>query len=144
MPEQDKRGLPWPAPLAGRLPDGASAELIADTIVAVWTEIDHALNPIIGFRGVAALYNRSLKLSATFFPWLGAGHQGELTAIDVTALRATLAQQAPVEAAAGGIALFQSFHELLAGLVGAALTDQLLHSVWAPPSGTAPAQDTSP
>ena len=52
-------------------------------------------------------------------------------------------QQAAAEAAAGGTALFQSFHELLASLVGASLTDRLLRSVWAHSSGASPAQDTS-
>jgi len=44
---------------------------------------------------------------------------------------------------AGGGALFQSFHALLTSLVGASLTDRLLHSVWVHSSSTSPAQDTS-
>jgi hypothetical protein len=65
-------------------------------------------------------------------------------AIDPSGLRSALVQQAAAEAAAGGSALFDSFHELLASLIGAALTDRLLRSVWTRTSGDSPAQDTSP
>jgi len=143
MPAESTNGVDSPAPLAGRLPDGASAEQLADTIAAIWLEIDQALNPIIGRRGVAALYNRSLKLTAPAYPWLTEGHQHLLASVDVTALRAALVQQATAEAAAGGSALFHTFHDLLASLVGASLTNQLLGSVWALPAGARPAQDTS-
>jgi len=138
-----QEGRPWPAPLAGRVTDDASAEQIADAIAALWQEIDQSLHPIIGHRGVAALYNRSLLLTTADYPWLAIGHQGSAASVDPSALKAALAQQAAAEAATGGIALFQSFHDLLASLVGASLTDRLLHSVWARSAGASPAQDTS-
>jgi hypothetical protein len=46
-------------------------------------------------------------------------------------------------AAAGGSALFLRFHDLLASLVGASLTDRLLRSVWTHSSAVSPVQDTS-
>ena len=131
----------WPAPLAGRVAVDASAGQIADAIVAVWREIDQALHPIIGHRGVAALFNRSLSLAAAKYPWLALGHQGALTTLDPSALKATLVRQSAADAAASGIALFQSFRELLASLIGGSLTDRLLRSVWALPPGTSPVQD---
>ena len=134
---------PWPAPLAGRVRDDASAGQIADAIGAIWQEIDQSLHPVIGHRGVAALYNRSLHLAAADYPWLAMGHQGVLAAVDPSALKAALEQQAAAEAAIAGLALFQSFHDLLASLVGASLTDRLLHSVWDRSAGDSPAQDTS-
>jgi len=143
MPLKSQEGRRWPAALAHRVTDPADAAQIADAIVAIWMEIDEALHPIIGHRGVAALYNRSLTLTAAAYPWLAMGHQGVLAAIDPTALKAALVSQAPAEAAAGGNALFHSFHELLASLVGPSLTDRLLRSVWAHPAGASPAQDTS-
>ena len=138
---RDRR--PWPAPLAGRVRDDASAGQIADAIAALWQEIDAALHPVIGHRGVAALYNRSLHLAAAGHPWLAIGHQGTPAAVDLSTLKAALEQQAAAEAAAGGLARFESFHDLLASLVGASLTDRLLHSVWARSAGASPAQDTS-
>ena len=64
MPLKSQEDRWWPAPLADLVSDGADAEQLADAIVAMWLEIDQALHPIIGHRGVAALYNRSLHLTA--------------------------------------------------------------------------------
>lgn len=144
LPVESKEVRDWPAPLAGRLAGGETADQVADTVVALWLEIDRALSPIIGHRGVAALYNRSLKVTAAIHPWLAVGHHDVMAAVDATGLRSALAQRAADQAAAGGSALFHTFHELLASLVGAELTDQLLGSVWARPAGTRPAQDTPP
>jgi hypothetical protein len=143
MPLNSQESRPWPAPLADALSDGADTEQVADAIVAIWLEIDQALHPIIGHRGVAALYNRSLHLTAVAYPWLAIDQPAVPAAVDPSALRSALAQQAAAEAATGGSALFQTFHELLASLVGASLTDRLLHSVWDHSSGASPAPDTS-
>jgi hypothetical protein len=143
MPLKSQEGRRWPAPLGHRVTDPADAEQVSDAIIAIWLEIDQALHPIIGHRGVAALYNRSLGLAAATYPWLAMGHQGVLTAIDPAALKAALGSQAPADAAAGGNALFHAFLELLASLVGPSLTDRLLRSVWTHSAGASPAQDTS-
>ena len=140
----DHEGRRWPAPLADRVTYDASAEQVADAIVAICLEIDQTLHPTIGHRGVAALFNRSLSLTAAAYPWLARDQPGVLAAFDPSALKAALVQQSAAEAAAGGLALFQSFRELLASLVGASLTERLLRSVWAHPSSGPPAQDTSP
>ena len=143
MPLKSLQSPPWPVPLADRVSDGADAEQVADAIVAIWLEIDQALHPIIGHRGVAALYNRSLHLTAVAYPWLAIDQPAIPAAVDPAGLRSALVQQAAAEAAAGGSALFLRFHELLASLVGASLTDRLLRSVWAPSSTVSPAQDNS-
>lgn len=128
-------------PLGCRLTRGGDADQVADAVATVWREIDQALYPIIGHRGVAALYSRSLKLAAARHPWLAAGHLGALAVVDPSALRAALLQQPPAQAAAGGNALLQCLRELLSGLIGPSLTDRLLRSVWAPAAGKTPAQD---
>jgi hypothetical protein len=144
MPLESPQGPRWPEPLASRLGADAGVEQVVDTIMAIWREIEQALNPIVGQHGVAALFNRSLKLVAATHPWLVAGRGGALDAVDPSALRALLLQQPAATAADGGAALFRSFHDLLASLVGAPLTNRLLHSVWAPPKGATPAQDLLP
>lgn len=133
---------PWPAPLADRVSDGADAEQVADAIVAIWLEIDQVLHPIIGHRGMAALYNRSLHLTAVAYPWLAIDQPAVPAAVDPSGLRSALVQQAAAEAAAGGNALFLTFHELLSSLVGASLTDRLLRSVWTHSSPDSPVRDT--
>jgi len=144
MPLESQRGTRWPEPLASRVSADAGVEQIADTILTVWREIEEALSPIIGHRGVAALFNRSVKLVSATHPWLAGCLGDALEAVDPTALKAALLQQPAADAAAGGAALFQSFHDLLASLVGAPLTNRLLRCVWAPSTGATPAQDLSP
>jgi hypothetical protein len=144
MPLESQDGRRWPALLGDRLIAEADVGVVADTILNVWQQIDQALSPIVGTRGVAALYNRSVRLTAVEHPWLPDASSGVLAAIDLSALKAALLRQSAESAAAGGNALFQTFRELLASLVGAALTERLLRSVWTPSSGASPAQDHSP
>lgn len=141
MSPESQEGRRWPAPLGHRLGADADVGQVVDTILAVWQEIDLALAPIVGHRGVAALYNCSLKLAAVAHLWLAGASSGMLAAFDPPALKAALVQQTAAQAAAGGNALFETFRDLLASLVGAALTERLLRSVWTPSSGAAPAQD---
>jgi hypothetical protein len=132
------------APLAHRVGKDADAARIAEAIVSTWQEIDAALSPIIGQRGVAALYKRSLYLTGAAHPWLAATHGSVQPTMDLAALKSVFVQQTSADAAAAGNALLQKFHELLASLVGSSLTERLLRSVWANPSSGPPAQDTSP
>jgi len=130
-------------PLARRITNDADAAQIAGATVAAWQEIDAALRPIIGPRGVCALYKRSLYLTASSHPWLAGLHEGAQSAMDLAALKAVLARQDSADARAGGAALLQTLHELLAGLIGPSLADRLLQPVWSHESGGAPAQEAS-
>lgn len=133
-----------PAPLANRVGQDANATQIADAMVATWQEIDAALTPIIGSGGVAALYKRSLYLTAAAHPWLAGTREGAQAAIDPAALKSVIAQQSSADAAIGSNALLQTFHQLLGSLIGPSLTERLLRSVWADSSSGPPAQDTTP
>lgn len=132
------------APLANRVAQDANAAQIADAMAATWQEIDAALAPIIGSKGVAALYKRSLYLTAAAHPWLAGTRDSAHAAIDPAALKSVVAQQSSADAALGGNALLQTFHQLLGSLVGPSLTERLLRSVWADSSSGPPAQDTTP
>ena len=143
MPTESQEGRPLAAPLAHRVGAGANAAQVADAIFAVWAEIDDALTPILGSRGVAALYMRSLHLAGKAHPWLAAPDEGEPPAVGPAALKSALARHSSSAAAAGGSAFLQTFHELLASLVGASLTERLLRSVWAAPSSGPHKQDTT-
>jgi hypothetical protein len=123
--------------------DADSAQIVSST-VTTWQKIDAALCPIIGRGGVAALYKRSLYLTAPRYRWLGNANAGTRTTIDLTALQALLEQQSSADAAAASNALLQTFHTLLASLIGPALTERLLRPVWVASSYDIPAQDTSP
>jgi hypothetical protein len=141
MQNQESRRLA--APLAHRVGKDANAAQIADAIVATWQEIDAALTPIIGQRGVAALYRRSLYLTCAAHPWLAGTHEDAHTDMDLAALKSVFREQSSTHAAGGGNALFQTFYELLASLVGSSLTERLLRSVWANSSSDQHAQDNT-
>ena len=132
------------APLVSRVGQGADAVQVGDAMFAIWEEIDDALTPILGQRGMAALYDRSLHLAAAGHPWLAAPDERDPPAVGPAALKSALARRSSAVAMAGASAFLQTFHELLASLVGASLTERLLRPVWSIPSSGPPAQDTSP
>lgn len=145
MPLEIAPAGPWPPPLAGRVDAGADARQLAHAVAGLWRDIDAALHPVIGHRGVAALFNRSVRLASRGHPWLAAtAQQGGLGAIDPAALVAVLSQQPSAAAAAGGLALLHEFHALLTSLVGPSLTDRLLAAIWGQTAGGEPTQDQSP
>ena len=127
---------------------GETAAQIADTAVQTWHEIHTALSPVIGPRGVQALYRRTLYLTRSTHPWLASGREAsgreKPDPDDYADLRAALAQQTSAVAAAAHGALLHHFFDLLTSLIGGSLTERLLRSVWDRlPSGDA-AQDTTP
>jgi hypothetical protein len=131
-------------PLENRIGSDPSSTQIAAAVLAIWEEIDDALTPIVGPLGLIALYRRTVHLAAAQHPWLAGRDEGVLTHTDPAVLKSVLAQRSSAEAAAGGSAFLNTFHELLASLIGPSLTARLLRSVWEPPSSGTAAQDTSP
>ena len=129
--------------LARNVRAGADSGQIAETIAVACRGIDSALSPIIGQRGVGALYKRSLHLTAQTHSWLAGTQEGVSAAMDVAALTPLLARQTSAEAAAAGTLLLQTFYELLSALVGPSLTERLLRSVWATFLSGPSARDTN-
>ena len=146
MASETPEGFARPAavPWVQNVSANADAASVADAFETTWTEIDAALSPIVGKRGVAALYARTLLLCGPGRPWRHLTHDG-LQPVDLTALKAVLSQQSAADADEGCRAFLKTFRELLTSLVGAQLTERLLHAAWAPPSLRGPApQDTAP
>jgi hypothetical protein len=109
--------------------DGADVLRIADSAVAVWRELDAVLSPIIGRRGVAALFKRSLLLTVPAHPSLIAAHWVVQPEGDFDSLRNSLKQQSVANAIATNGALLRQFVDLLTTLIGESLTERLLQSV---------------
>ena len=63
--------------LEGAVSVGASSEEVAALVATTFRDVDQALIPIVGRRGMAALYKRSLHLSRSLHPWLPASAQGD-------------------------------------------------------------------
>ena len=136
--------VPIAAPLAHRVSAAVDALQVARVCCEVLQEINTALCPIIGLRGVVALYNRSLHLTSTQWEILATNTASAASdRLETSALHALLVQCSLVEAMACGNALLHTFYQLLSDLIGASLTERLLRSVWGPPLSSAPAQDTS-
>jgi hypothetical protein len=123
--------------------DGADALRIADSAAAVWREIHATLCPIIGRRGVEALFKRSLLLTVPEHTSLVAAHWDVETLGDFDSLRAALKQQSVADALATNGALLQKFIDLLTTLIGESLTARLLQSVLDKPPGHGVAQEIS-
>jgi len=135
MPMQNPEGNRTTAALAAlarRAGPDADAAQIAVAMAAIWREISAALTPIIGNRGAAALYQRSVHLSTALHPWLSVLMNSNAATLDASELEPLLAQQTRAEAMVGGSDLLQTFQQLLASLIGASLTERLLRSVWNP------------
>ena len=130
------------ASVASRLAKSAYAAQSGATTAAIWRQIETALAPIIGQRGVAALYQRSLHLAAASHPWLAGVHQGAQATMDLALLESAFARQDSAEAAAAGRVLLRTMEELLASLIGGALSERLLRSALTPSATEPPPQDT--
>jgi hypothetical protein len=121
---------------------GADIQRIADRAVSMWRDLDAALSPIIGQRGVAALFKRSLFLTdPAHIP--ATSHEDEDAFDNFTALRATLEHQSSANAIATNDALLQKFVDLLTNLIGESLTERLLHSARDNPSSDGAVRETS-
>ncbi len=132
------------APLVSRVGHGADAAQVGDAVFAIWEQIDDTLTPILGQRGMAALYDRSLHLAAASYPWLAAPDESDPPAVGPAALKSALARRSSAVATAGASAFLQTFHELLASLVGDSLTERLLRPVWSTTLSGPSAQATTP
>jgi hypothetical protein len=122
--------FPITAELSQLVSQGADAARIGAEVASAWQEIDACLNPVIGTQGVAALYLRSLAACLPAHPWLDQAQNGIELALDCVRIRQVLAGRSATESAAGGGAVLEAFWALLADMVGPALTQELLGSVW--------------
>ena len=137
-PEVDEIVAHW----AQSVSRGATAQQIALAVATASDDIDHALAPVVGLNGVAALYKRTLHVAGKAHPCLLAsafsGSPSDHAAAWTTALQGQTASQA----VAAGAAFLQTFHQLLVTLVGLSLAERLLRPVWANILSGSSAKDT--
>ena len=81
---------------------GADTAKVTAAIVSAWSEVEAALVPVIGPRGMAALFERSLHNCRKGHPWLAAVPENLEAQMDLPALAAVLSRQDSANAAAGG------------------------------------------
>ena len=106
---------------------------VADISVALWESLAGELGLIIGDGGFLPLYLRSVQLSATRFPTLSlAGNSAVSTGEKsrFAGLRTSFEEQGSAEASEASAVLFNTFIDMLARLIGEALTLGILRSAW--------------
>jgi hypothetical protein len=113
-------------PASGKTSATSPMSLGATGVLSRLEQIQAVVAPIIGQKGLVALYERSRHLSSRFHPWLADPQGRSASGMDLDALRLLVARQNESEAAAGARLLLKSFHDLLADLVGAFLTRALI------------------
>jgi hypothetical protein len=111
---------------AGANPDAVQT---ADATIAIWHDIAAALKPVIGAQGIAALYDRSVTLTARKHPWLIPQRLNDDHSVNLDALHSVMARQTTTDATSGASELLQTFYGVLVSLIGSALSEQLLSSV---------------
>jgi hypothetical protein len=117
-----------------------------DGAVAAWEAVDATLSPIIGHKGVAALFRRSAHLIAADYPWLVQLQESlpKAGGLAFQTMRAALAQQAAGDVTRANRLLLQTFREQLIRLIGEALTERLLRPVWVAVFPNEPVQESQP
>lgn len=129
------------AALASRLGQSTDPTFVAASVVSLWRDMERVLSPIIGVRGVAALYGRTIFVTSRMHSWLGNAPEGVQSSMDLDSLHTAISAQPRAVGIEGGSALFSTFRELLVSMVGAVLTEQLLRDVLTSSSSGHAAQD---
>jgi len=113
-------------------PSGGATDApdVALAAIKQWRQMAERLEPVIGARGVDALFGRALHLTTRRFPWLAthAALGNSADALEQLAARFE-SQQASVAADAGDV-LLRTFTELLVNMIGEPLTGRLLGALW--------------
>jgi len=109
---------------------GGNSTDIAHAAREVWQHIDASLSPIIGPRGVAALYRRSVHLLRRDHPSLDALHPEAVAADHFAELQRASDLQTRDGALDMNAAMLETFRDLLTKLIGASLSERLLQPAW--------------
>lgn len=109
------------------------AKAVADATIGIWHDARARLAPVIGGQGVDVLLRRSLHIAGRTLPCLAvAGHAVSSSEL-LAALHARIAGCETALAIEASDALWVTFTELLASLIGQSLAERLLAPIWAPP-----------
>ena len=108
----------------------AATENAADTAIALWEQMTTQIIAIVGVGGFNSLYARSIFLSQSRYPWLSDSEVSIPADQRFAALKSSLAGQPPAEAIEANTRLLCTFTDILATLIGEALTSSILRSAW--------------
>lgn len=101
----------------------------ADIAVILWERLATELTLIIGDRGFASLYARSLNKASAEFAWLEP-HPSKASADAFKLLASNIATRAPEEAQAANSAVLNIFIDTLIILIGDLVTNSIIRAAW--------------
>ncbi len=107
-----------------------SPEKGADAAIRLWEQMSTQIISIIGNGGFHSRYARSLFIARAHFPWLAADELPAQTDPLFAQLQKCLESQTPVQASTANSLLLITFTDILASLIGEALTTSILRSAW--------------
>jgi len=101
----------------------------------LWEALAIRLVALIGEGGFLALYRRSVYITRSRFAWLAlpapqAGRQQIFSALCSDLHTQLQSPQGSEQAPTASVALFHNFSDILAGLIGEAMTLDLLQAAW--------------
>lgn len=103
---------------------------VAEVAANLWAPLAAQIISIVGAGGFESLYARSVFLSQATFPWLTGSCASAQTDAWLSELKSRLQGQLPAQASQANSLLLLTFTDLLASLIGEALTDRILLSAW--------------
>ena len=106
---------------------------IAKSAMDTWAQMAALLEPVIGARGVDALFARSVHLARKKHQWLGGSGVRGNGAASLAHIRASFESKDSSVSMDAACELLTTFNGLLANLIGESLTTRLLAVAWLPP-----------
>lgn len=119
------------ASLGRRVEGVTDLSKVADAIASMFEDAQASLVPILGPKGVAALYRRCYFLCAAKHKQLAKTYEHLGVAMDLAELKRLLAINTKDDAVFFGKVFLKTFYQLLATLIGHSLAARLLLDVWA-------------
>ncbi len=109
-------------------------EHVADVAMDHWQKLADEIISIVGEAGFNSLYERSVLLAQSDFPWIPLCPPSSEAPHRFAEFGARLADQAPADARAAHNLLLTTFTDILASLIGEQLTASILRSAWGNPA----------
>ncbi len=107
-------------------------EKIADSAMSHWEKLADEIISVVGEAGFVSLYERSVHLAQSTFPWLPTSFSPLQPAHShrFAELGVRLADQTPAHARAAHSLLLTIFTDILVSLIGEQLTSSILRTAW--------------
>jgi hypothetical protein len=103
---------------------------VADAAINSWEQMATQIISIVGEDGFNSLYERSIFLTQSTFPWLAASLLPPHTDQRFAELKMSFEGQTPAQISEANVLLLITFTDILASLIGEPLTTRILSLAW--------------